>query len=261
MPDHLIVIPSVAKPGAGRVHSVYRSTINFTLNSELFSLHPAQTACSPIGFSVARCALPACRVAAPVLWDGRRLQIAEHVFSADRATRFCGKLPAVREAPLPNGARFPLSDAPFGGSDASAAEAAQITRRVSRALACGQWGTAADCACEMLGLGCGLTPSGDDWLTGVLALLHFTSARAESRAFLLALQQRLPHRLSETNDISARFVQLACAGQFAAPLCALFSAWQGGDARAFHAACLRVLGLGHSSGADMLAGIRFLYNP
>lgn len=260
MPAELRLVPASAKAGVGRVHSVYRSTVNFTLNGELFSLQDSLAECSPISFVAAQPMLPPCRVGQSAVWDGQWLRIGASVFAAGRAERFSGRLPAARRPSLPQELRLPAPPALFGGSCASDTEARQLCSRTAQALLREDWLAAAEAACGMLGLGCGLTPSGDDWLCGLLALLHFTAARADAAAFLSALCSHLSVRLHETSDVSARFLETACAGRFSAPLCALFCAWNDADADAFERAVSRLLRLGHSSGADTLEGIRFIYH-
>ncbi len=260
MPAELRLVPASAEVGTGRVHSVYRSTVNFTLDGKLFSLQDSLAECSPISFVAAQPALPPCKVGQRAVWDGHRLQIGTSVFDAGSAKRFSGRLPAARRLSLPQELRLPASPTLFGGSCASDTEARQLCSRTAQALLRGDWLAAAEAACGMLGLGCGLTPSGDDWLCGLLALLHFAAVRVDTAAFLSALCSRLSVRLHETNDVSARFLEAACAGSFSAPLCALFCAWNNADADAFDCAVLRLLRLGHSSGADTLEGIRFIYH-
>lgn len=263
MPAELKTIPATELTGYGYVHSIYRSTLNFTLNEELFSLQDARAECSPISFVLLQgLSLPLCRAGQPASWDGTTLRLGDAAFSCSHETeRFSGELPAARNPVLPEGFALPALNGDFGGSRQSAAEAEAVTQRAAAAMACGNWKQAASELCGMLGLGCGLTPSGDDWLIGALALLQFAAEKnAACLQLLHAMQGALLPQLSETNDISARFLELACEKRFSAPVCTLFSAWLGGDAAAVCRAARRVLRLGHSSGADMLEGIRFMYN-
>lgn len=260
MSANLKYVPVVATPGAGRIHSIYRSTINFTLKGKLFSLQSGLAACSPVSFVATQDVLPRCRLGENVAWDGHTLKIGGLSFAADQAEHFSGILPIGRFCPLPERTILPVPTSFFGGSAASHTEAQEIMLCLSKTIKTGNWTDAAEVASEMLGLGCGLTPSGDDWLTGLLALLHFTALQADSAVFLRALCAQLSARLHETNDVSARFLELACAGRFSAPICALFSAWHNGDTSGLARAVSQVLRLGHTSGADTLAGIRFLYD-
>lgn len=212
-----------------------------------------------MSFVIASCALPSFRLGETAEWDGKMLQIGNISFSSEQAQHFPGVLPVGKFHPLAEHASFPMPVSFFGGSAASHAEAHKIKLLLSEAIKKENWDNAAELACAMLGLGCGLTPSGDDWLTGLLAFLHFTALQECSSTLLCKLRERLPAHLQETNDISARFLELACAGRFSAPICALFSAWYRDDRQEFDHAVSRVLRLGHTSGMDTLGGIHFLY--
>lgn len=73
----------------------------------------------------------------------------------------------------------------------------------------------ADCLCHLIGLGIGLTPSGDDFLCGFLAGLRLSDG---SSVFLPFLEQHILHTLDRTNEISATFLRCAVLGQFSAPV-------------------------------------------
>lgn len=261
MPAELRYVP-IAPRGGGSVHSVYHSTVNFTIGGKLFSLQDAKAERTPISFVLnEKESLPLCRVGESVSWDGAQLKIGDVVFVKTKETElFEGKL--LNDS---RRARSPLFALPechgaFGEDRRIADEAAGIIKRAQLAIARQEWKNAADAMENMIGLGCGLTPSGDDWLTGAMAFLHFSETINDSCAQLLAVLRLVILRgLSKTNDISARFLELACKGLFSAPICALFSAWQEEKEAAFADAAARILRLGHSSGADVLSGIRCIH--
>lgn len=97
-----------------------------------------------------------------------------------------------------------------------------------------------------VGLGQGLTPSGDDMLLGVLAALH-----RYDPACVPLLCQAIRPLLHRTNEISASYLDLAMKGYVATPvLDVLHHLGQNWDAPK------RVLlSVGHSSGSDILYGI------
>ncbi len=261
MPAELKYVP-IAPHGDGSVHSVYRSTVNFTIGGKLFSLQDSKAECTPISFVLnEKESLPLCRVGESTLWDGTRVKIGDTTFVGAKKTKcFEGKLPNASHPAFSPVFALPECHGVFGGDHRIAGEAAGIIKRTQLAIARQEWENAADAMENMIGLGCGLTPSGDDWLTGTMAFLHFSETIDDSCAQLLeALRLAILPRLSKTNDISARFLELACKGLFSAPICALFSAWQEEKEAAFAEAVARILRLGHSSGADVLNGIRFIY--
>jgi len=115
------------------------------------------------------------------------------------------------------------------------------------------WGvsnyTAAQLA-ALLGLGIGLTPSGDDFLCGMLAGSILAGRQREP--FFLALRAEIAAGLSQTNDISAAFLQCALDGQFSEPVLALTKPEP--EAARIAESFSKI---GHSSGFDTLCGIVF----
>lgn len=120
----------------------------------------------------------------------------------------------------------------------------------------------ADALLALCGLGIGLTPSGDDALVGMLAVAQCAGRAAVSRAEFAA---RLDDSLS--TEVSLGYLRLALGGEFSIPVLRLMDALTGpvgsgsapdgpGDAlaRAVH----EVNRIGHSSGADLLAGVSAL---
>lgn len=113
----------------------------------------------------------------------------------------------------------------------------------------------ATAAPRVLGLGPGLTPSGDDFLGGIFfALAH--APRGAWRAQLPAVQADLRARCrSATNVISAALLDdLMCGSSYGA-LHTCLAALQGGLQSDIVASAQGVLRIGASSGADLLAGL------
>jgi hypothetical protein len=101
----------------------------------------------------------------------------------------------------------------------------------------------------LLGLGPGLTPSGDDFLVGALALLDALGERDAHAALARAIIDALP---GLTTPLSACFLRAATAGQVGEALHRSVSSIITGDVDAAIAAAGNI---GHSSGWDMVAGI------
>ena len=93
----------------------------------------------------------------------------------------------------------------------------------------------------LIGLGPGLTPSGDDYLGGMLVALHALGREAQARALWRWLQPRL----SRTSAISAAHLQAASAGEAHETL---------HDGLANPSLIPQLKNLGHCSGWDALAG-------
>ena len=101
----------------------------------------------------------------------------------------------------------------------------------------------------LIGLGPGLTPSGDDFLVGALALLDCVGERDAHAALARAIIAALP---GSTSPLSACFLRAAAAAHVGETLHRAVSSVIAGDVDAAIAA---VETIGHSSGWDMMAGI------
>jgi hypothetical protein len=101
----------------------------------------------------------------------------------------------------------------------------------------------------LIGLGPGLTPSGDDFLVGALATLDAIGADDEHAALARAVIAAAP---GATSALSACFLRAAAAGHVGENLHRAVASMITGDVDAAVAAVAHV---GHSSGWDMLAGI------
>lgn len=110
-------------------------------------------------------------------------------------------------------------------------------------------------ALRVLGLGHGLTPSGDDFLGGIVFALHH-APRADWQSGVHAVVERF-RRAAETrtNVISAALFDDLTAGASHAELHELLAALHTNSAPAVDQACAALLRLGASSGADLLAGV------
>jgi hypothetical protein len=104
-------------------------------------------------------------------------------------------------------------------------------------------------AAMLIGLGPGLTPSGDDFLGGVMLALHHVHRETQARG----LWRWLEPRLSRTSAISGAHLAAAAAGEgheaLHAALAHLFQRRPG-----WPAALDRLDAIGHCSGWDVLAG-------
>jgi hypothetical protein len=158
---------------------------------------------------------------------------------------------AAREGP-PEGfaaAMFRISCTP-GTSGFAGIASRRITTFASwltEALACGQ-GPAPPIE-GLIGLGPGLTPSGDDFLAGVLALLDALGEKRAHAMLAQAIRQTVP---ALTSPLSACLLSAAAAGHVGEHLYAAVSSVISGEIDDAIAACRRI---GHTSGWDMMAGV------
>ena len=95
---------------------------------------------------------------------------------------------------------------------------------------------------QLIGLGPGFTPAGDDYLGGVLVALHRLGRAQQARG----LWRWLEPRLARTSEISAAHLAAAAEGEAHEALHAVLAGELAVD---------RIAALGHTSGWDALAGI------
>ena len=124
---------------------------------------------------------------------------------------------------------------------------------------------------RLIGLGIGLTPSGDDFLCGVLAGLILTG-QTES-TFAKSLHKTIAEHLNDTVDVSAAFLRCALKGQFSLAVNHLLvntaceSSQDASYVKCNHPIALLIadvptitenfLAIGHSSGTDTLCGVLY----
>jgi hypothetical protein len=106
----------------------------------------------------------------------------------------------------------------------------------------------------LIGLGPGLTPSGDDFLGGVLVTLrqvgrHETAHRLAAEVLAAALRG--------THPISRAHLAAAADGMGAAPLHSALASLCGPDTPRMEEALSAIDAIGHSSGWDALAGAAY----
>ncbi len=110
----------------------------------------------------------------------------------------------------------------------------------------------AESACRLLGLGPGLTPSGDDYLGGVMIALHAFGCRQEVERLYAIIDREAPRR---TNRISAAHLAAAREGWGAAPLHDMLNRLGTETGPPLPSLIQDVDRIGHTSGWDALTGI------
>jgi hypothetical protein len=106
---------------------------------------------------------------------------------------------------------------------------------------------------SLVGMGAGLTPSGDDFLSGFMAALRVSGRHT----LLSALGEAVEVNIDATSEISASLLRCAVAGHWPRPLADLADALAAENGPEALRALDRLCGLGHSSGADLATGFLF----
>lgn len=183
-------------------------------------------------------------------WEHRRGDAASApAGTAGAGTRYAGSAQDPGRA-MAEGMEAALA---LGGRSDSAARARFVAVLDVLAVPAGDPGAVLD---ALVGFGPGLTPSGDDLLVGLLALLQARPAVCGPSNASERLRHAVAQRLSATTPFSRYYLEHGLAGRFAAALLdarqALLDPAVGGDhARAFGA----LVSVGATSGADLLTGM------
>lgn len=272
---------------SGVVHSVYRKTINLLMGDRLVALQACRSPLSPISLITS---LNEPQMESLGISAGQRASFSsadriltiisdslEIKFSFEKTSFFDLKLPALGDASCiqhtiqsvssalslseVGGFRTlfaPICERDKNGTSKSSSLAddfillaAQSKMDAARtAYLRSNWTTSAQTLTGLIGLGGGLTPSGDDFLCGVLAGLYLTGQHTSP--FAAALLEEIKAHLTDTNDISAAFLFCALTGQLSLPVCEL-----AGLPSPDHI-CDEFSRIGHSSGMDTLCGIEYM---
>ena len=224
----------------GRVHSVFDRAINVLWHDgRLVTFHGLAPLAAP--FAVALREMPPRGAVTPAM------QISPSDLDWTRAESVPLEIP---RGPLAFDINALPSPAP--GSVLGSGTGLRAARALARGLAERDAGTCADAGWRLIGLGEGLTPSGDDCVVGALAVLHRLAPE------WLAVNEALRDRLAEaamtrTTDVARNFLLEALEGRFAERVRDLVIA--SSDEVATGAA-RELLAMGATSGADTLCGIR-----
>ena len=108
---------------------------------------------------------------------------------------------------------------------------------------------------RVLGLGNGLTPSGDDFIGGIFFALAYSPRQAWIEKLPAAKMQIHNAAKESTNVISAALLDDMMAGCSYSVLHDVLIALDSQDIEKIDTSCQKLLTLGASSGADMLAGV------
>lgn len=273
----------------GTVHSVYKGAVNLTVGRRLFALQPADSPVSPLTL---RCDFPLSALdAAP----GAPFTIGRGTIRTKNAVLTLTDTPDViptrlaPEADTDPAAYRKSGDAAykvlaevylsrargtlgrcisqlygfqplFGGTGHAStlflSAAKDILSRAEGAFSDADYPRFAAALKGLIGLGSGLTPSGDDFICGVFAA--FRGAGAWYHPAMPDLLHQLTHIENRTHPLSAAFITCAAEGYFSQAILNFFNR----DQSVFNylTTVKEFRKIGHSSGIDSLCGMAFALN-
>ncbi len=257
----------------GRVHSVFERVVNvedqggelYTLASRDLDNAPNTVIVDTTGFGMTGIAVNDLAVAVD-----RKLRVGRIAVLLEGATGWKGTLPAypradstlrdnlrIVESRLDRHGEADCVIAHRRGEGAFAHEAtAALAHRATLlfgALSRADLEAARAHAKAMIGLGPGLTPSGDDFLVGLLAVLNIAGSPCH------ALRGVCPDIIAgaerSTNAISLAALTKAAEGRVRESIATLIERLMYGAGASLVSSLDRVLAIGSTSGADIVAGI------
>lgn len=110
---------------------------------------------------------------------------------------------------------------------------------------------------RLTGLGIGLTPAGDDFLSGVIYGFWAVYSTSKAKSLSRVIVQAAIHR---TNELSSAWLRAAANGEASESWHQLLRAIIKQDIDMLRDAVRRILPTGHTSGADALGGFTFTVN-
>ena len=261
------------------LHSRYKNTVNLIGRGQLLALQPLDTPATPLsvilelpGHALERLWIPE-QEEIRLRPDGLRLGGCNFCF--DPATRtYEGRFPpqpaaaarpqqgggriftVLRSMRLPESFFSALTEADQTLSPLSGIPLARsILHRAETAHAADDAPCCARMLCELLGLGGGLTPGGDDFILGVLAACDCAGS-SFAQELRPPLAQLVKGNLEKTNRISGEFLRAAADHEYSEPLLHSIRALAGMEP--WSGQLERMAAVGHSSGCDTLSGMLWL---
>lgn len=257
----------------GFVHSVYRKTVNLCIDKTLIALQSNASPLSPISLIADLSEESLCRLnlseGTPVRVTDTSLLMGSFRFLFQGAKPYSSclqeELTPAQISLLKEHLAAVLLSSHTGGFDAIfhafqkpgrplpspiLEGGRQYLLQARQALSQKEYSSASVCLSRLLGLGIGLTPSGDDFLCGVLAGLILSGNGSSSFASLL--KEQVAAGLHRTNTISQAFLRCALNHRFSPAVLSLAKCPDPGAVRASFET------IGHSSGIDTLYGIFFI---
>ncbi len=107
---------------------------------------------------------------------------------------------------------------------------------------------------RLIGFGKGLTPSGDDFLVGFIASLHFLDS-SKFKYFSREIRRMISLKKERTTFLSGKFLEYACQGKFSETILSLIKTIFSRNREEVEETTKRCLDFGATSGRDTVLGI------
>lgn len=246
-------LPQLPMQWEGKIHSVFRSSCNiWTGSGPLLTIHGFDFGMLPRSLYVPDLSTTGLHPGDPVKGDRRGVLLGTRLLEwAEQVEEADTKIPERGELPQTADKAWQLLRQKQSGTenDPLIQEIYQTLRTALdmlwQGLLCNDRACVRTQCAACVGLGQGLTPSGDDMLLGTLTALHMYDPQ-----LVMLLGEELLPLVTRTNDISRSYLELAVQGYAATPV---IRAAEHLDGNLETVEIL--LSVGHSSGCDILEGI------
>lgn len=270
-----VSVGSVVTPSfIGQIHSVFQHTVNVQIagSETLLAVFASETTDLPQGIRVSPSDF-ATRSFSPgqsVIRLADRLNLGDHRVELKDAPIYFGTLGGFFPDRIPEKHRLEWVEWSWraarqrpGGSHAGPFEnrISAALSQLKRAVRSQDWQGIQHAVAALVGLGSGLTPSGDDILVGFSAGLRSVAGSDPAcREMVWGLDVALRANAMRTNDISRTYLMLAARGLYSSSLRDLCQAICSNTPRSLlEQSAQAVFHTGHTSGCDtargMLAGL------
>ena len=251
-----------------RFHSHYHRTVNYILDGSLVSLQSAGTQPTPISIctDVKDDELSLTGNNDAVLSDGV-FTAGQLVLTTDKSVIY-SSVPRVRTAA--DAAKLRQLELIADGCEKSHADVEktnviikliydtieEIGTECLKLFSEENYSGCSERFAKLIGTGQGLTPSGDDFIIGVMALLsHIENEKAQALRSHMA--ETIGRQLEKTNDISARFLLMATRDRFSRYVLDMLESALTDGSGIVTDLVNKVAETGHSSGLDLLMGVKW----
>lgn len=240
------------------VHSIYRKTINLQNGSNLIALQAQNSPISPISLitnydddSFAKISLAVGQkieknmldLSSTSFFDTQIAPAPEIILSMSDTIK------NIIDSSQANGFNLIFSQSPKVKDDFLLSAASKRFEEITVLLKAQKWQEGSEKLTSLLGLGIGLTPSGDDFLCGFLAGMVLMNNKHHPLYKLL--RQSILNSLERTNPISQAFLRCACQEQFSQTIVNIK------NSPSFDRLFKDIKAIGHSSGVDTICGVYY----
>lgn len=277
------VLEKLKSSKIGQVHSVYKNTINLTIGEKLISIHPKFTIKTPMSIRIAEKEIEHLNISTgeKVIILEDKFLIGGYTFDFRRVKTWDPNIEYLDiEGIEMDKIQLVLDTMSFYGNENSLKDIGQhiinpnsptslieegdyftkkafsIITDLYKSIMDKKPIDSLNTIVGLIGLGQGLTPSGDDFLSGLLSVFILAGAKSQ-RCLEISegLKEIIRNNLKNTTFLSEEFFHYAIKGEYSEIFHDLYKDLKEGQVDNIRASVIKFIQVGSSSGMDTLAGI------